>query len=67
MSQNLFKCRECNSLDLCLDISAGEDGIINIAAENYKIRLCCRDCLYYVCLKVPTFEESVKGFEELSK
>ena len=67
MSQDLFKCTRCDSLDLCLDISADEDGIINIAAEHYKIRLCCRDCLYYTSLKVPTFEESVKGFEEFLK
>ena len=67
MSQNLFKCTECNSLDLCLDLSADEDGIINIAAEHYKIRLCCRDCLYYICLNVPTFEEAVKGIEEFLK
>ncbi len=67
MSQDLFKCTRCDSLDVCLDISADEDGIINIAAEHYKIRLCCRDCLYYTSLKVPTFEESVKGFEEFLK
>jgi hypothetical protein len=67
MSQDLFKCTRCNSLDLCLDLSGGKDGVINIAAEHYKIRLCCRNCLYYTILKIPTYEESIKGFEEFLK
>ena len=57
MTQDLFKCTECNSFDLVLDLATDKDGIVNLVPDNYKIRLGCRNCLFYVNLNVPKEED----------